>query len=212
MLEKRRPASRPRTHAEINEFRRKALIEGTIRSLGEHGVAGTTVRSICQEAGSSRGLAGHYFPSKEHLVEAAFRYLLGGMRQRVEKAQSEAGDDPRAKLHRLVDVLFSSDLFTETIRNAFITFWHEIRFNELVREANREIYGDYKMRAQNLFAEAAGQRGIKLNPENAALGLVTMIDGHWLVVAVYENLTDDKRAAAVCHEYIDLQLGIRKEE
>jgi hypothetical protein len=68
------------------------------------------------------------------------------------------------------------------------------------------------MRAQKLFTEAAAQRGIKLNAENAALGFVTMIDGHWLVVAIYENLTDDKRAAQVCHEYIDLQLGIRQEE
>ena len=49
---------RPRTHAEINEYRRRTLIEGALRSLAERGVAGTTVATISKEAGASRGLLG----------------------------------------------------------------------------------------------------------------------------------------------------------
>ena len=62
--------TRPRTHPEIQEFRRKALIEATIASLARHGVAHTTVRMICAAAGISSGLLTHYYDSKDELMAA----------------------------------------------------------------------------------------------------------------------------------------------
>lgn len=207
MLGNGKNTERPHTHAEINEYRRKALIEGTIKSLSEHGVGGTTVRSICAEAGSSRGLIGHYFESKEHLLEAAFRHLYTTVANHVVKAQKKAGEDPHAKLLALPQSVFSSAVFTPLIRNAFLTFWHEIRFNPLVREANREVYGEYLHRTELLFSQASKERGLEINPKQAAIGLITMIDGLWLSLSIYDRLTSRESAVATCQQFIDLQLG-----
>jgi TetR/AcrR family transcriptional regulator, transcriptional repressor of bet genes len=208
MLEKRKVKERPRTHPEINEYRRNALIEGTIRSLAEHGVAGTTVRSICAEADSSRGLMSHYFESKEHLLEIAFRYLYDTAANYVAKCQAAVGDDPEKQLRALPMAVFSPKVNTPLIRNAFITFWHEIRFNPLVREANSESYRAYQDRTETLFAAAAKQHGITIDARQASIGLITMIDGHWLVLSTYERMTSRDRAIKCCQNYIDLQLGL----
>src|SRR3954471_20739747 len=83
--------ARPHTQVEINEFRRQMLIDGTIKSMAEKGVAGTTVRSICAGAESSRGLIGHYYASKEELVAEAFRHLFTRLTRQVHDAQTRAG-------------------------------------------------------------------------------------------------------------------------
>ncbi|NMM45627.1 TetR family transcriptional regulator [Rhodospirillaceae bacterium KN72] len=206
MLRKKAVVERPRTHPEINEFRRKTLIEGTIRSLAEHGVAGTTVRSICSEANSSRGLMNHYFDSKEHLLEIAFRHLYQTVASHVAKKQTQAGDDPVDQLHALPNAVFSAKVNTPQNRNAFLTFWHEIRFNPLVRKANQQVYGNYLENTERLFAAAAAERGISLDARQAAMGLITMIDGYWLSLSIYEKLSSREEAIACCTNYIDTQL------
>ncbi len=209
MLEKKRkPKNRPRTHAEINEFRRNALIESTIESLAELGVGGTSVRSICSGADSSRGLIAHYFHSKEEMLEAAFRHLYTSVSQHVLDTQDRAVG-PQAKLHALPQSVFSPEVFSPKIRNAFLTFWHEIRFNPFVRHANRELYGNYKKRTEEYFRLAARERSIDIDAHQAAIGLVAMIDGLWLVISIFDKLVTRETAIAVCRNYIDLQLGIR---
>ena len=212
MLEKRKAQKRPRTHPEINEYRRKALIEGTIRSLAEHGVAGTTVRSICAEADSSRGLMSHYFESKEQLLEIAFRHLYDTSADYVAKCQEEAGDDPEKQLRALPTAVFSSKVNTPLIRNAFITFWHAIRFNPLVRKANSQSYSVYQHRTEALFAAAAKQHGVTIDARQASIGLITMIDGHWLLQSNNERMTSRDSAVKCCQNYIDLQLGLSGKE
>jgi TetR/AcrR family transcriptional repressor of bet genes len=208
MLGKKRKAKeRPRTHAEINEFRRSALIRSTIESLAEHGVGGTSVRSICAGADSSRGLIMHYFQTKEEMLAAAFRHLYTSVAQHVLDAQERVGDDPKAKLHALPQSVFSPEVFSSKIRNAFLTFWHEIRFNPFVRNANRELYGDYKKRTEEYFRLAAEECGVSIDTHQAAIGLVAMIDGLWLVMAIFDRLVTRETAIMVCRNYIDLQLG-----
>jgi TetR/AcrR family transcriptional repressor of bet genes len=199
---------RPRTHAEINDFRRRALIEGTLRSLAKFGIAGTTVRSICQEAGTSRGLIGHYFESKEHLLEVAFRHLFSTISEYVKRIEARAGPDPLDQLMALPQAVFSTVVFTDQNRDAFLSFWHELRFNELVRQANREAYGDYQERTESLFERVAASLGVQIDALEAALGLITMIDGMWLGVAINDQFARRDVSIRTCQNYIRLQLGL----
>lgn len=207
MLSKKPTQERPRTHPEINEYRRRTLIEGTIRSLAEHGVAGTTVRSICEEAKSSRGLMNHYFESKEHLLEEAFRHLYELAARQVAKRQRQAGDDPVAQLRALPEAVFSRSVNTPEIRNAFLAFWHEIRFSARVRTANQQAYRSYLSRTEKLFAAAADTRGLSLDARQAAMGLIAMIDGYWLSLSIYDGLNSRDDAVKCCLNYIDVQLA-----
>lgn len=207
LKDQRANKERPRTHPEINEFRRSALINSTIESLSQRGVAGTGVRSICAGAGTSPSLITHYFQNKEELLAEAFRHLYMSVSHHVLEAQRRAGDDPWEKLHALPQSVFSPKVFSPLIRNAFLTFWHEIRFNPSVRKVNRELYGDYKARTEEYFREAASQRSIKIDAHQAAIGLVAMIYGLWLAMSVFDKLVTRETAVNICRNYIDMQLS-----
>ena len=199
---------RPRTHAEINEFRRRALLEGAIRSFAEHGVAGTTNRTICQAAGASSGLIQHYFESKEKLVAAAFAYLLNRTAEAVREAVQKAGPGALDRLHAMPRAVLSSAIATEETKNAFLSFWHEIRFNTLVRAENKEFYRDYAQRTEALFAAAAGELERDVDARRAARGLICLLDGLWLNLSMERPVLSAKDADAICRRYIDGELGL----
>jgi TetR/AcrR family transcriptional regulator, transcriptional repressor of bet genes len=203
---------RPRTQPEINRFRRQALIEGTIRSLARHGVAGTTVRTICDGAGSSRGLIGHYYESKEELLAVAFCHLFEKISNHVRGAQASMGDSALARLRATPAAVFSPGVCSELHRNAFLAFWHEIRFNEAVRNANRKLYRDYVRHMTALFADAAVECGARIDHGSAAVGLIGLIDGLWLSLSITGRTMTRKQAVGICCDYIDKSLGLQGTE
>jgi TetR/AcrR family transcriptional repressor of bet genes len=199
--------ARPHTQVEINEFRRQMLIDGTIKSMAEKGVAGTTVRSICAGAESSRGLIGHYYASKEELVAEAFRHLFTRLTRQVREAQTRAGGSALDWLKALPKFLFSPQVFTDENRYAFLAFWHEIRFNPAVRKVNQELYLDYTKRTQNLFARAAEECEVAIDYRSAGTGFVALTDGLWLELSIDDKVVSRAKAIELCQRYVDLQLG-----
>lgn len=199
---------RPHTQIEINEYRRQLLIEGTISSMAERGVAGTTVRSISAGAGSSRGLIGHYYASKEELVAEAFRHLFTTVTRQVKEVQARLGGTALDRLRALPTAVFSPAVFTDRNRYAFLAFWHEIRFNPAVRKVNQELYADYARRTQGLFAEAAAESQVSIDHRSAATGLVALIDGLWLELSIDDRVVSRGKAVRLCQRYIDQQLGL----
>jgi TetR/AcrR family transcriptional regulator, transcriptional repressor of bet genes len=207
-VEKKSKPARPHTQPEINEYRRQLLVEGTIKSMAERGVGGTTVRSICADAGSSRGLIGHYYASKEELVAEAFRQLFTSVSRSLE-GQVRVGGSAGDRLRAIPRLVFSPPVFTEFNRHAFLAFWHEIRFNPAVREANRELYLDYTRRTQALFGQAAVECKVEIDHRSAAIGLIALIDGLWLELTIDDKAVSVAKAIDLCLHYIDHQLGLR---
>lgn len=200
------PAQRPRTHPEINEYRRTSFVEGALRSLAERGVSGTTVSTICAAAGSSRGLLGHYYKGKDEVMVAALRHLFGKMTGSVGAALDRAGTSPLARLRALPAALFSRQTFTEVNRTAFLALWHETRFNTPVRQANRQLYRKYVARTEHLFADAAAELGLSIDARRAALGFVALSDGLWLDMSIHDDLIDPAQAIELCQRHIEREL------
>lgn len=67
----REPAGREPQQDRSRLTRRKVL-EAAVESLAEHGWAGSTVVTVAERAGVSRGAAQHHFPTRESLFAAAF--------------------------------------------------------------------------------------------------------------------------------------------
>jgi AcrR family transcriptional regulator len=54
--------------------KREAVLAAAIRCFAAHGLAGTGMRHIARAAGLTEGTLYHYFPSKDALIESAFRW------------------------------------------------------------------------------------------------------------------------------------------
>ncbi|WP_166433984.1 TetR/AcrR family transcriptional regulator [Roseovarius spongiae] len=203
-----RQATRPRTHAEINEFRRKSFVEGALRSLAEKGVSGTTVSTICKAAGSSRGLLGHYFQSKDDVMVAALEHLFGGISESVQRAL-DACDGPAAdKLLSMPAALFAAPAFSDLNRTAFLALWHETRFNPRVRAANRQLYRGYIARTERLVAAAAAETGAEIDARQVALGFIALSDGLWLGLSIHDDVMTGEQAIGMCRDYLRRELRI----
>ncbi len=200
--------ARPHTQVEINEFRRQSLIDGTIKSMAERGVGGTTIRSICADAGNSRSLIGHYYTNKEDLVAEAFRHLFTTVSKQVMEAQARVGGTALDRLRAIPKFVFSPPVFTDLNRSAFLAFWHEIRFNQAVRKVNGELYLDYTKRTQILFARAAAECDVDIDYRSAAIGLIALIDGLWLELSIDDKVVSRAKAIDLCLHHIDQQLGL----
>lgn len=83
----RTDATSHRTQAERSEQARNRLMLATLECLRELGFSGTTVSSICQRSGLSRGALLHHFASKNELIVNAFmhrqRLRIGELEQSV---------------------------------------------------------------------------------------------------------------------------------
>lgn len=182
-------------------------MEGTIQSMAENGVSLTTVKTISAAADASRGLIGHYFESKEVLIAEAFKYLFRSVSDQVKAhVVSSGAQTANERLRATPQALFSDDVFTKCNRDAFLSFWHEVRFNKLMREANQELYNRYIENMESAFSDAAEEIGIEIDSHHAALGLIALSDGLWLGLSIHGQLLSPTEAIGQCHRYIEEQL------
>jgi AcrR family transcriptional regulator len=59
---------------EPSSNKRDAVLAAAVHCFAAHGLAGTGMRDIARAAGLTEGTLYHYFPSKDALIQAAFRW------------------------------------------------------------------------------------------------------------------------------------------
>src|SRR5580698_5348596 len=91
-----------RKPSRIAEERKRDLIQAAIRDIAAHGYDAVTVATICEEAGFSRGLIGHYFSGKDDLLHEAVKTVATELGVAIRSAADTAGPDPVARLHALI--------------------------------------------------------------------------------------------------------------
>jgi len=92
--------------------------------------------------------------------------------------------------------MFSPKVFTEINRGAILAFWHEIRFNQAVRKANRDMYRNYFKEVEQVFAQASKTLDIDIDTSSAAHGLIAIIDGLWLKLSIDDREISRKRRSS----------------
>lgn len=95
---------RRRTQSERSAEMRSRLIEATVICLNRDGYAGTTVSTIINTAGVSRGAPIHHFPNKSALIVATAEHLIRKVYILLGEAVKELTDSE----DRLSDMIMAS--------------------------------------------------------------------------------------------------------
>src|SRR5579884_1598608 len=95
-------ARQNRKPSRIAQERRRNLIDAAIRDIAAQGYDAVTVATICEEAGFSRGLIGHYFRGKDELLLAAVKTVADELGAAIREATRAAAPDPVDRLHALI--------------------------------------------------------------------------------------------------------------
>lgn len=185
----------------MEPIRRRQLIDATIASMGERGLADTTVQTISRGAGVSPGIIHHYFGGKDELLAATMRSMLVQLRSDVTERLAAAGS-PRARLEAIVDCNFAAGQFEPMVVAAWLGFWAQAPHNPALARLQR-------INARRLQSNLLHSLRALLPEERAgrvAVGLAAMIDGLWLRFAL-TGAMDGSEARAVAIGYLDAELN-----
>ena len=195
--------TRPETQPEINRFRRETLIEATIKIVAKHGIKNTTIAKICQAAGVSRGLSGHYFRDKDDLLCQSYQHLLDVHLQHTAAAAEAVKGGAAERLKARVRASLPTDGNSHHYRMAYLSFWTLSMTNKKIAQITSDSYRALYDSVAALLEAAAEEIGAKIDSKEEAIALIGMIDGLWLDVSIGVPGITPKTSIGIISKYID---------
>lgn len=203
----RRPKKREKPSAIAIE-RRRELQEAAIRCIADKGYAAVTVAMICDEAGFSRGLIGHYFKGKDALVLEAINSFAAELAEATRRAVEVAGSDPANRLHAVVKSSFSPPGFSPQKAAVWAALAGSAKWSKPLAETYRELWRDYRVGIAGLFERAAQDRKLTIDAKAAALLFSRMVEGFWVGWVADPSMMSVAEAERACHGMLDLILDM----
>ena len=186
----------------MEEIRRRQLIEATIASIHEFGIAESSLSRISAKAGVSTGIVHHYFEDKAELLESTLRQLGANLRRAVAHRLS-AARTPIERLLAVIDGNIGTEQFTPEAVSAWLAFWAQVPTNPRLARVQTIIIS----RLRDNLVHALKLMGRKDAVEIASV-TEALIDGLWLRAALAEHGPDSKRARRLVLDYLNARLGL----
>ena len=190
--------------------RREALVTATRRVMARRGIAGTTVRDVAAELGTSSGLIHHYYASMDDLVAEAFEAEARTDLDEVLAAVS-AGRDA---LDRLAILFGTYDRGTrdgsgESGLQIWLDAWAEAARRPALRRTSRRINEEWQRALAMIIRDgvALGQMACD-DPDGAAWRILSMLDGLMLQAVAHGDVIDRAQALAWARASAERELGI----
>jgi AcrR family transcriptional regulator len=169
-----------RADPELADRRRDALVKAGYAEILEKGIQGTTLDSVVARAGSSKGGALYYFPSKEDLLCAVLEWLLRQLNQSLDevvRAQSSA----RGKLVSELEVMFHS---AELNRKLYLVLFDFVALGSRLERFKSPLgafFAACKRRNAQIVELGVRERQFRrVNPQDAAATIRALVDGYCL--------------------------------
>src|SRR5690606_27546659 len=140
----RRVRKQNKKPSRIAQERRRDLIEAAIRDIAAKGYDKVTVSSICEEAGFSRGLIGHYFESKDGLLLEAVRSVADQLGEAMREAVNEVGLDPIDRIHALIRASFTAPGYSQENIAVWASLAGAARWTPDLAALYKEIWREYR--------------------------------------------------------------------
>ncbi len=206
MSEVRTRPKQNRKPSRIAVERKQDLIEAAIRDIMAHGYDNVTVATICEEAGFSRGLIGHYFSGKDELLLEAVKQVADRLGEAIRSAVKAAGNAPIARLHALIDASFSPPGQTPENVAVWTALTGAARLSPILGAIYRDIWRAYRAEVGELFKRAANEKAVKIDVARTALTFSQLVEGLWIGGAADTEAISSKKAVDCCRHYVAVVL------
>lgn len=198
----RRARKQKRKPSRIAHERRLDLIDAAIRDIAAKGYDKVTVSTICEEAGFSRGLIGHYFSSKDALLLEAVETVANKIGNAIRAAVSSAGRDPMDRLHALIHASFTPPACITDNVAVWVALTGTARWAPDLRELYQRIWRDYRKDVGRLLQRAATAQKVKIDAEMWALTFSQLVEGFWIGYNADPEAVSPTDAEKCCHAVV----------
>ncbi|QRM54626.1 transcriptional regulator BetI [Sinorhizobium sp. BG8] len=185
----------------MEPVRRKALVDATLRAIGDHGSLAVTMSEIARHAGVSAALAHHYFGSKEQLLIETIRSLLRQLRAHAVAAL-KAAPSPRERLSAIIRVSFQADQFAPDTIAAWLAFYTEAQRSEDVRR----LLVIYARRLHSNLLASLRELCSADDAARIAEGAAAMIDGLYIRQSLKSAPISIDASIELTEDYLSAQL------
>jgi AcrR family transcriptional regulator len=173
-----------RANPELADRRRDVLVRAGYAEVLEKGVGGMTLDSVVARAGSSKGGALYYFPTKEDLLSGILEWLLRQLNQTLDEVL-RAENSARGKLVSELEVLFHS---AEVNRKLYLVFFDFVALGtrqERFRSLLQGFFAACRRRDTEIVQQGIREQQFRnVNIQDAAATIRALVDGYclqWLV-------------------------------
>jgi TetR/AcrR family transcriptional repressor of bet genes len=181
------------------ETRRRELSIATLESIRKHGYMNSTINTISEESGLSRGLISHYFKNKDDLILFAFRYLTELLEDFHRQVVKSWGSSHFDKLLAASLVTFLKD---DPYREVWLHFWSASLIQPEFAEVRSELYGRYRASIQRRITTVAAERDLKIDVQSTTLMFTQLIDGLWLGLILEKGVYDDVMCSHIVRDWL----------
>lgn len=173
----------------VKARKQKEIIESAIRLFAENGFTNTSIQEIVNDCGISKGAFYNYFPSKEALHIAIFKYYFEEMKTRTHEIEVQQLP-PRDKLTSLLSVPFEQltkqkDFFTVYMREQSFSINKELR--QVMEKTQYEMLVWYK----TILEEVYGKKITEYTGD--IIMLIEGIRSSYLVAILIQDLQIDAK-------------------
>lgn len=195
-----------RANPQLADRRRDALVRAGYAEILEKGIQGTTLDSVVARAGSSKGGALYYFPTKEDLFTGVLEWLLRQLNRTLDEVLHAEGT-ARHKLVAELEVLFHSADVNRKFYRVFFDFVALGTRQERFRSLLAGFFAACLRRDTEIVELGIREQQFRnLDPRDAATTIRALVDGYclqWLLGPSDEPIeTYRDRCRAVLGSYL----------
>ena len=195
--------AKPLRRTETKEVRRAQLIDATITSIAQHGIAGTTMSTVTETAGLSIGIVNFHFKSKQNLFEETLLFLAREHRDQWKKHYDCAGLSPAEKLSAIVAAHFHPSICTPKKLAVWFAFYGEAGRRAAYRSLIDGIDDERYATSERLIQSIVDTGGYTAAPvDQIASTLEGLYDGLCLNILMYPEFFSRKKAEAQVKLYL----------
>ena len=165
------------SHTRDPKRNRRILLEATLDSVAEDGIAETTVSAIIKRAGLSRGMIHLHFGGKDGLLVAAAEAFSDQYYAEMDRQLALAGGAPE----EVITAVIRADLSPEIMNERSVAIWHgfrgEARTNAAI--ARYSDTRDKRLRDMIFRGYLALLDGDERIANEVTLGTLALLEGMW---------------------------------
>ncbi|KRV49007.1 TetR family transcriptional regulator [Wenjunlia vitaminophila] len=160
--------------------RRAEIARALMRVAADRGLEAVSLRHVAQEAGVSSGMVQHYFRTKDEMMTFAMEVVSANVQSRVAAAQDPATPtSPGALVRALLVQLLPLDEPRRADGRLALAFYAYAAVRPAMAEKVRQdtaLLHDF-VTVQVRAAQAAGDAPADLDPPQAAVELLALVEG-----------------------------------
>lgn len=177
----------------------------------ELGLQATTVRNVAARAGVSNGLIRHYFSTKDHMIQAAYRATMSGMTASAKASVKDISGAPLLRLRLFVSANLSPPVVDARTLSLWASFISLIHVDQEMAKIHREGYLEFRKVLEHLINDLFADIGKPCSRQECihhAIKINAIIDGLWLEGCLAHDIFESGELMEIGIEAAGAVIGI----